>query len=61
MDFYSLFCGNDLLFPFVEMKQKSIINSFQLYLKIEKLEIFKIMKRNHHKNSKALAHSVFSV
>ena len=39
----------------------SIINSSQLYLKLEKLEIFKIMKRNHYRNSKALTHSFFSV
>ena len=34
MHCYSLFCGNNLLFSFVEIKQKSIINSSQLYLEI---------------------------
>ena len=59
---YSLFCGNYLLSPYVEIKQKSVINSFQLYLQIwKKLEILKIMKRNHYKNSKVLTHSIFSV
>ena len=37
---YSLFCGNDLLSHFVEIKQKSIINFFQLYLEILKTRNF---------------------